>query len=304
MDPEISIATDEAGAVRRERRRAFRREMSWSRVAIGVTIVALAGFTLDSAILLADQWALRLWERSAVTLLGRTLIGFLLASALAYQITRLGYLARFAKHRPSPAHALARAFREDAPRLAILVHSYKEEPQVIRQTLLAAALQQSPNRRVVLLIDDPPAPRDAAAAARLAAARALPGEIGALLAGPRLRCAQALDGFLRRRGTAGVEAAAETARLAALWDEAAAFLESLADGTDAGGHNEALFAERVLRQPARAHRRRARQWRAAARTAPDDLLSTTGGWRRCSRSICRASSASGTRTCRTGSARR
>ena len=38
------------------------------------------------------------------------------------------------------------------------------------------------------------------------------------------------------------------------------------------GHNESLFVERILRAPARSHRRRACAWRAAPDPAPDDLL--------------------------------
>ena len=45
-----------------------------------------------------------------------------------------------------------------APRVEIVVPSYREEPHVIWQTLMSAALVDYPNRGVVLLLDNPPNP--------------------------------------------------------------------------------------------------------------------------------------------------
>ena len=59
--------------------------------------------------------------------------------------------------------------QESAPALAILVPAYKEDPDVVRKTLLSAALEEYPNRRVVLLIDDPPEPGESESAAGYAA---------------------------------------------------------------------------------------------------------------------------------------
>ena len=52
---------------------------------------------------------------------------------------------------------------------------------------MSAAMQQYPNKRVVLLIDDPPTPKTPEDAIALKAAQDIPGEIEALLNGPRQR---------------------------------------------------------------------------------------------------------------------
>ena len=66
----------------------------------------------------------------------------------------------------------------------MLIPSYQEDERVIRMTVLSAALQEYPDLGVVLLIDDPPEPKYAKPAAMLAAAKRMPGDIEALLAGP------------------------------------------------------------------------------------------------------------------------
>src|SRR5438045_3631941 len=87
------------------------------------------------------------------------IVGFLIYGNLIYQFTRIGYLKRIATHKPAHPQELEDfLYKRGAPPLAILVPSYKEDVQVIKQTLLSAALQEYPHRRVVLLIDDPPAP--------------------------------------------------------------------------------------------------------------------------------------------------
>src|SRR5207244_11635866 len=98
-------------------------------------------------------------------LVGYGLITSFLFSGLLYQITRLGSLKRLATHRTPSASAMSRIHPRNAPALTILVPSYKEEPRVVRQTLLSAVLQQSPTRRRVPLIANPPAPPHRRAAA-------------------------------------------------------------------------------------------------------------------------------------------
>jgi cellulose synthase/poly-beta-1,6-N-acetylglucosamine synthase-like glycosyltransferase len=250
-----------------QRRRAFLNEMWVGRVALGATLISLVGFAVDTTVRLHDLGALGAWRTFADIVLGRALTAFFLFSALVYQLMRQGYLARFAAH-PAPERDPWPPAPDDAPRLAILVPSYMEEPRVIRRTLLAAALQQSPNRRVVLLIDDPPLPRAPGDASRLAAARALPGEINALLAPPCRRFEQALADFLERP----LPGAAEVERLTAHWRHAATFLESLASDVEVRDHNDALFVEQILLASARAHRSRAAALEAAPVPGPSELL--------------------------------
>jgi len=46
------------------------------------------------------------------------------------------------------------------PSLCVLIPSYKEEIQVLKQTVLSASLSEYPKRRVVVLVDDPPNGKD------------------------------------------------------------------------------------------------------------------------------------------------
>jgi hypothetical protein len=70
------------------------------------------------------------------------IVGFLIYGNLIYQLTRIGYLTRIATHKPAhPKELEDFLYQQVAPPLAILVPSYKEDVQVITQTLLSAALQ-------------------------------------------------------------------------------------------------------------------------------------------------------------------
>src|SRR5438552_16683837 len=254
----------------RERLTAFRNEVPISYIALAGTLISILAFTVEGGIGLIGLLERAEWAKATELLVGKGLIGFLLFSGLIYQITRLGYLKRLATHRTQSASALYRIHPSNAPALTILVPSYKEEPRVVRQTLLSAVLQQSPNRRVVLLIDDPPAPRDREDAARLASMRNLPREIRSLVGEPCRKFEQALADFVQRQARAPVEARRESRRLARLLWGAAAWLDRLADDTAITDHNDALFVEQILRAPAQSHRRRAVE--LLKRSKPIDVL--------------------------------
>src|SRR5438132_1527835 len=241
----------------RERLTAFRNEVPISYIALAGTLISILAFTVEGGIGLIGLLERAEWAKATELLVGKGLIGFFLFSGLIYQITRLGYLKRLATHRTQSASALYRIHPRNAPALTILVPSYKEEPRVVRQTLLSAVLQQSPNRRVVLLIDDPPAPRDREDAAKLAATRELPREISTLLGEPCGTFERALADFTQRRALASIEPRQEIRRLAKLLQQAADWLDRLADDTAITDHNDALFVERILRAPAQAHRAQA-----------------------------------------------
>ncbi len=248
---------DHSATLDPERMTAFRNEIRISYIAIVGTLISILAFTVEGGIGLTGLLERAEWTKAGGLVIGKGLIGFFLFSGLVYQLTRLGYLKRFATRRATRAAALNRIHRQDSPTLTILVPSYKEERRVVRQTLLSAVLQQSPNRRVVLLIDDPPAPRDREEAAKLAATRNLPREIGSLVGEPCRRFEQALAKFVERQARGSLEPGRESRRLAILLWEAAAWLDRLADDTAITDHNDALFVEQILRAPAQSHRARA-----------------------------------------------
>src|SRR5262245_21729255 len=170
-----------------------RRELLLSYVGIGVTLiaslVALGGMTLSAARAIA--WYR--WDAGIGQALFLAIVAFLVYGGLVYQLTRVGHLRRLMAHRPAGEKELRRFFhRRHGPGIAILVPSYKEDPRVVRRTLLSAALQDYPRRRLVLLIDDPPTPTRSADIDLLLAARDLPREIQEFLEEPAQRFSNAL----------------------------------------------------------------------------------------------------------------
>jgi cellulose synthase (UDP-forming) len=178
---------------------------------------------------------------------------FAVYGSLMYQVARLGFLARRRASQVAPHNGAFRC-QEAMPRLTILVPSYDEEEHVIRKTLLAAALQQYPNRRVVLLIDDHPQANDARAMQRLAAARAIPSEIEALLQAPACRLERALAGFQERQAKGGFGAPAELRRLSCLYRDVAAWCERQARTEPLVDHSDDLFIRAVFLDPGRQYR--------------------------------------------------
>ncbi len=118
---------------------------------------------------------------------------FLTFSACMYLLARQGALYRSRGHVRVPRAEIDAHMAGTQSSLTVLVPSYCEDPAVVRSTLLSVALQEYPGVRTVLLLDDPPNPSDPAAAEALAGCRALPDEIGTLLAGPYERFRASLD---------------------------------------------------------------------------------------------------------------
>src|SRR5215470_18887160 len=125
-----------AAAMHREDRAAFRVEARIASVCAAVALLSIAAFAVECAVRLLRLLQAAAWGRAGEFALGRSLVGLLLLSGLSYQVTRLGYLKRFLRHRPAPASALGRGHRPGGPSLAVLVPSYEEETHVVRQTLL------------------------------------------------------------------------------------------------------------------------------------------------------------------------
>jgi cellulose synthase/poly-beta-1,6-N-acetylglucosamine synthase-like glycosyltransferase len=190
-------------------------------------------------------------------------MSLLTASALAYLVCRLGAMYRSREHRRVPRAVLDRFFASRAPRLTVLVPSYKEEARVVRNTLLSAALQEYPDLRVVLLIDDPPNPDRERDAVRLQQIRDLPGQLQDMLAAPRAHFAaarKAAAARIRRRAPT----AADLRALAEHHDVAARWVTELADGLDAVDHSDQFLADHVVRRLAADFATTAEALRAAA----------------------------------------
>jgi cellulose synthase (UDP-forming) len=197
--------------------------------------------------------------------------------SFAYQASRLSFFCNLRKRVRIAQGNLASFKQRDpsaAPAVEIIVPSYREEVHVIWQTLMSAALTDYPHRRIVLLLDNPPTPNDRAERDVLLASRAQVDLIGDMLSPIAMRFLAAAESF--RSKTADVpdlQAAADTA--AGLHDEAAAWLEDVAEGVERGAfgcpddHTRKFFVRSILREPAEEHRRRAAELRSVT---PDAAL--------------------------------
>ena len=194
--------------------------------------------------------------------------------SFAYQVSRLSFFWHL-QRRTRDAQVSYKRFsarpKGASPRVEILVPSYNEETHVVWQTLMSAALLDYPDRGVVLLLDNAPFPNDPAQRELLLSTRAQVEAISALFAPIERRFAAASEKFCSAApNSVMLEAAAREA--AGLYHEAADFLEALAAQTSAGafggtdGHGRSFFIERILLEPAKAHRRQAQQLRGASQS--------------------------------------
>lgn len=206
-----------------------------------------------------------------------TIVALLVYGGLVYLSARLGYLRR----RRAFVHASREELREFAAhsdaRVSILVPSYKEQPQIVRQTLLSAALQDYPHRRVVLLVDDPPDPSTHEECTALAAVRRLPAEIQGLLDVARKPLFAALRAAERRALHGRLDRREETARLLRLYAHVAAWFDHRAQSERVENHSDGLFVEMCLREPATRHAATAAAFRrrlldGGPYPTPDELL--------------------------------
>src|SRR5215831_14561202 len=113
------------------------RELLVGRMAIIVTVLAalLAVGGIARSILQAA--ASHRWGATLGQSLFLALVSFLIYGGLVYQLARLGHLHRVMHHRPAGARELQRFFHgKHAPSVTVLVPSYREDPEVVRRTLL------------------------------------------------------------------------------------------------------------------------------------------------------------------------
>ena len=207
-------------------------------------------------------------------------LGCLMLGSFIYQITRLGYLYRRRGHVALNRDQLESVYDCENPQsLIVLVPSYREEECVVRHTLTSAALMEYPGKRVVLLIDDPPRPSESSEMRRLTSARKLPREIDAMLRGQEAIYVKELEEF-QNRGRLSFDSARESRRLAALYRQVAAWFEAQAHAYPGEDHYDALYAARILLEPAREHRERAHTLEELALTATLSPSEATHEYRR------------------------
>jgi cellulose synthase/poly-beta-1,6-N-acetylglucosamine synthase-like glycosyltransferase len=228
-------------------RKAGEWTMTIGRAALVITVaawVALVATVVNSQLLHGGPGRASVLQTVGFLLV----VSLLAASAVAYLVGRLGFYYRVGRHRRVPRAMLDDFFAHTRPSLTALVPSYQEEAGVIRMTLLSIALQEYPDIRVTLLVDDPPDPRYAGPYRRLAAARALPGEVEALLSGPRRRFDEALERFEANADHGSYVQREEVEELAAHYEFAAQWVTRVIHGYEPSDHNERFFSNHVLGQ--------------------------------------------------------
>jgi cellulose synthase/poly-beta-1,6-N-acetylglucosamine synthase-like glycosyltransferase len=193
----------------------------------------------------------------AVQTLFALVVAALVYSYFVYLVTRVGQLQGRRDHVAADREELEAVFDGEAPALAVLVPSYKEETAVVRRTLLSAALQEYPRRRVVLLIDDPPQPTEPGDVASLAAMRGLPRNLQALFDPPAERWEKARQQFTDRCRRVAFDGRAEAAVLARSYVEITAWFDRQIASYRVADHADRVFVTEVLQRWREANRDRA-----------------------------------------------
>ncbi|MBV9793930.1 MAG: glycosyltransferase [Actinobacteria bacterium] len=230
------------------------RRVAMGRLAIIVTVAAWLGYLVqwffDDFFAAGHESAVGRAEEVLYLLI----VSLLTVSALAYLLSRLGFCYRTRTHHRSSRAILDQFYDTGSPSLTTIIPSYQEDARVIRNTLLSAALQEFPDKRIVLLIDDPYVPKNWQAREQLEAARALPRQIQHLLAGPATRFTQALHSFELASERSAPLGPGAMVTLAGYYDEAAAWLEDLADDQEIIDHTDAFLVNEVILRLARSLR--------------------------------------------------
>jgi cellulose synthase/poly-beta-1,6-N-acetylglucosamine synthase-like glycosyltransferase len=253
-----------------KRKLRYLREIRLTQISICLTVAACLMFFREILGIFAESLNradLGLGVSEAIFAL---IVGFLIYGNLVYQFARLGYMKRLLSHRSAPRQELDRIYDDEAPALAILVPSYKEETRIVKQTLLSAALQEYPNRRVVLLIDDPPTPRDQDSLSALLAARALPQEVQRILDIPAAELEAEFVNYSSRKER-GLVKTEECLRLATLYNEVAAWFAEQAQSYPIHDHTDMWFVKKTFEERSQFHFRRALEMELAAGNGSGDL---------------------------------
>jgi cellulose synthase (UDP-forming) len=195
-------------------------------------------------------------------------VGALVYSTLVYLAARCAWIRREHGRIDHPLEALEPLYyaaRARVPRVCVLVPSYKEEPGVLRRTILSAALSEYPARRITVLIDDPPTVLGAEREA-LERTRRLVRELRHHFHLATARYHAAYSRFKVRANAGAFDVDMERERLADLYDDLARWTMNLvalrAVGVDATDHAERFFVRAVIATAAKAHRSRAAMLRA------------------------------------------
>ncbi|MCG6167812.1 glycosyltransferase family 2 protein [Leptospira sanjuanensis] len=262
-DPAFSVESKNSKNLR------YYRDQIWiTRLFLLLTILAC---TFASIEMVRVFWEQLLDHRpfAAIGQIAFTIIIVLLTYGnFVYQFTRLGYFKRLLLHSPPKREELEGIYAQNSPALAVLVPSYKEELDIVRETLLSAALQDYPNRRVVLLIDDPPQPKRYEDFEALQKMRELPRSLQKEFNDAASPFLHARKEYLDRKHSHQSKALAETERLIQLYENASSWFQNRIDSYDDASvkkdlpeHTRRFMKERFFQEWSNLHSERASELR-------------------------------------------
>ena len=191
-------------------------------------------------------------------------------SIIHYHVCLIGHYKRQRHEQMPTMETVTTLYDTPAPSVTVLVPSFKEERQIMLQTLLSAALAEYPSKNVVLLIDNPLHTKDAAERTLQEQARALPHELQQQFSQQAAIFQEANRAYQLRLNNGVSDATQERQILAHLYDEAAQWLEVEARNHMDGQPFETLtgdvrfFIDTILLQPAALHRQQAEGMRNGA----------------------------------------
>lgn len=205
---------------------------------------------------------------SAVILFGIAMF-FVVYGNTLYQVCLLGNYKRLQAHTPATRDELESIYdKPAAPKLTVLIPSYKEERNIVWQTMVSSALAEYPAKNVVLLIDDPYPPKALEDMIKTEKTREIIRELQALFDAPRATYLAHQAAFAERRQAGQAFSGLELGRLSNLYDDVADWLEELAlnfaqeTPVAALPHGERFFAQQIVLVPAARHRELASEMRA------------------------------------------
>lgn len=237
-----------------------KRDVAYVVVSLSLTLIFYGIFLTHLLERAADNYVAGyngpMWEGLLYTLA----VSVIAYTAVVYQFSLLGnYLRQLRQRIPTEKELEVFYDREDTPSLTVLVPSYKEERMVIWQTMMSSALSEYPHKRVVLLLDDPQSPKTKEDIQLLETARSVAPMLQEEFAQPYEYMASLRTAFLAGN-EADFDAEQHKEQIAQAYEYAANWLshharDLLENGSES--FDEQFFMERVLLEPAKAHRARA-----------------------------------------------
>lgn len=236
-----------------------KREANFTRATLTLTLVMFAGLYHYLATSAYDAYKAGDMRFVLETAAFATAMFFIAYGNVLYQVCLIGFYKRRESHVPATRDELDAMYEGNAPKLSVIIPSYKEERGVIWQTMMSAALSEYPQKNIVLLIDDPYHPKALADMIALEDTRKIQHELQAMFDAPRHHYQGEKEAFELRRANGRLRVEEELLRLSGHYENVAEWLHNVT--ADYMGrremaslnHGDRFFVDAILQTPARKH---------------------------------------------------